>query len=106
MNKTGATAEAPGSPWQEAIALIAYPASFLFAITAFLWASTHGYPRWVSAYLPVILCAAVVLPLLERISPYRLDWRPDRREWFTDALYTIAIQVAMPPSWPCWRCWG
>lgn len=97
MNKTGATAEAPRSPWQEAIALIAYPASFLFAITAFLWASTHGYPRWVSAYLPVILCAAVALPLLERISPYRLDWRPDRREWFTDALYTIAIQVAMPP---------
>ena len=41
--------------------------------------------------------AAVVLPLLERISPHRLDWRPDSREWFTDALYTIVIQVAMPP---------
>lgn len=99
MNKIGPTAApaAPRPPWQEAIALIAYPASFLFAITTFLWASTHGYPKWVSAYLPVIVCAAVVLPLLERISPHRLDWRPDSREWFTDALYTIVIQIAMPP---------
>ncbi len=99
MSKLGPTAAtaAPRSLWQEAIALVAYPASFMFAITAFLWASTHGYPKWVSAYLPVIICAAVVLPMLERLSPYRLDWRPDRREWFTDALYTVVIQIAMPP---------
>ncbi|HWR77776.1 MAG TPA: GH3 auxin-responsive promoter family protein [Thiobacillus sp.] len=77
--------------------MVAYPASFLLAITAFLWASTNGYPKWVSAYLPVIVCAAVVLPVLERISPHRRDWRPDSREWFTDALYTIVIQIAMPP---------
>jgi sterol desaturase/sphingolipid hydroxylase (fatty acid hydroxylase superfamily) len=98
MSKLGPTAAtaAPRSLWQEAIALVAYPASFMFAITAFLWASTHGYPKWVSAYLPVIICAAIVLPMLERISPYRLDWRPDRREWFTDALYTVVIQIAMP----------
>ena len=83
--------------WQEAIAVIAYPASFLFAVTAFLWASTNGYPKWVSAYLPVIVCAAIVLPALERISPHRLDWRPSSREWLTDALYTFVIQIAMPP---------
>lgn len=99
MNNTasGAATVAPRPPWQEAIAVAAYPASFLFAITAFLWASTNGYPKWVSAYLPVIVCAALVLPVLERISPHRLDWRPDSREWFTDALYTFVIQIAMPP---------
>ena len=99
MNNTASTAATVASRplWQEAIAVFAYPASFLFAITAFLWASTNGYPRWVSAYLPVIVCAALVLPVLERITPYRLDWRPDTGEWFTDALYTIVIQVAMPP---------
>jgi len=83
--------------WQEAIAVVAYPASFLFAITAFLWSSTNGYPKWVSAYLPVIVCAALVLPVLERISPHRRNWRPGSREWFTDALYTFVIQIAMPP---------
>jgi len=99
MNNTASTAAtvAQRPLWQEAIAVVAYPASFLFAITAFLWASTNGYPKWVSAYLPVIICAALVLPVLERISPHRLDWRPDSREWFTDALYTFVIQIAMPP---------
>ncbi len=83
--------------WQEFIALIAYPASFFLAVTAFLWFNANGYPKWLSAYLPVIVCAVVVLPLLERVMPHRRDWRPDRREWFTDALYTIVIQIAMPP---------
>lgn len=87
----------PRSWWQEAIAVIAYPASFVLAIAAFLWAITNGYPKWVSAYLPVIVCAAVILPALECISPHRLDWRPNSREWFTDALYTFVIQIAMPP---------
>lgn len=77
--------------------MVAYPASFFSAIAAFLWSSANGYPKWVSAYLPVVVCAAVVLPLLERIMPHRRDWRPDRREWFTDALYTVVIQIAMPP---------
>lgn len=83
--------------WQEFIATVAYPASLFFAISAFLWASANGYPKWMSAYLPVIVCAVVVLPFLERIMPYRRDWRPDSREWFTDALYAVVIQVAMPP---------
>ena len=88
---------APRPRWQEVIAVVAYPASFFLAIAAFLWSSANGYPKWVSAYLPVIVCAAVVLPLLERIMPHRRDWRPDSREWFTDALYTIVIQIALPP---------
>jgi sterol desaturase/sphingolipid hydroxylase (fatty acid hydroxylase superfamily) len=97
-NAASATAtNLPRPPWQEAIALLAYPASLLLAITAFLWSSANGYPKWVSAYFPVIVCAAIVIPVLERITPYRRDWRPDRREWFTDALYTFVIQIAMPP---------
>lgn len=87
----------PRPLWQEAIALLAYPTSLLLAITAFLWSSANGYPKWVSAYLPVVACAAIAIPILERITPYRRDWRPDRREWFTDALYTFVIQIAMPP---------
>jgi sterol desaturase/sphingolipid hydroxylase (fatty acid hydroxylase superfamily) len=98
MSDTATVATTVSRPlWQEALAVVAYPASFLFAILAFLWASANGYPRAVSAYLPVIVCAAIVLPLLERFSPYRHDWRPDSREWRTDALYTLIIQVAMPP---------
>ncbi|MGH8531854.1 MAG: GH3 family domain-containing protein, partial [Gammaproteobacteria bacterium] len=77
--------------------MVAYPASFFLAIAAFLWANANGYPKWVSAYLPVIFCAAIVLPFLERITPHRRDWRPDAKEWFTDALYTIVIQIALPP---------
>ncbi|MGH8508525.1 MAG: GH3 family domain-containing protein [Gammaproteobacteria bacterium] len=86
----------PRPAWQEFIAVVAFPASFFIAIAAFLWANANGYPKWVSAYLPVILCAAIILPLLERITPYRRDWRPDAKEWFTDALYTIVIQIALP----------
>jgi len=87
----------PRPLWQEFIAVVAYPSSFFLAIAAFLWSSANGYPKWVSAYLPVIVCAAVVLPLLERIMPHRRDWRPDAGEWFTDALYTVVIQIALPP---------
>lgn len=90
-------ANSPRPWWQEFIAAIAYPLSFFSAIAAFLWASANGHPKWVSAYLPVIVCAAIVLPVLERIMPHRLDWRADRREWNTDAVYTIVIQIAMPP---------
>lgn len=77
--------------------MLAYPVSFVLAIGTFLWANAHGYPKWVSAYLPVVVCAAIVLPVLERIMPHRPDWRPDRGEWNTDALYAIVIQIAMPP---------
>lgn len=83
--------------WQEFIALIAYPTSFFLAIAAFLWASAHGYPKWVSTYVPVIVCAAALLPVLERVMPYRIDWHPDSREWFTDAFYVLVIQIAIPP---------
>ncbi len=87
----------PRPLWQELVAAIAYPACFLAAILAFIWSSENGYPKWVSAYIPVIVCAAVALPLLERLSPYRLDWRPNRDDWHTDALYAIVVQVVLPP---------
>ncbi|MGH8580868.1 MAG: GH3 family domain-containing protein [Gammaproteobacteria bacterium] len=77
--------------------MVAYPASFSLAIAVFLWSSANGYPKWVGAYLPVIVCAAIVLPVLERITPHRRDWQPDSREWVTDVLYTIVVQIAMPP---------
>lgn len=83
--------------WQEAVAMLAYPVSFILAIGTFLWANANGYPKWVSAYLPVVVCAAIVLPVLERIMPHRPEWRPDSKEWNTDALYAIVIQIAMPP---------
>lgn len=89
--------DAPRPLWQELIAVIAYPASFASAIAACLWAGANGYPKWMSAYLPVLVCAAVVLPLLERSMPHRRDWRPGKSEWFTDALYVIVIQIAIPP---------
>lgn len=95
------TASAPSSIaqrplWQEFIAAIAYPTSFFLAIAGFVWFSAHDYPKWVSAYVPVMVCAAAILPVLERIMPYRADWRPERTEWFTDAFYVFVIQIAMP----------
>ncbi len=90
-------ANAPRPLWQEVIAVVAYPASFFLAIAAFLWSSANGYPKWASAHLPVIVCAAIVLPVLEHIMPHRRDWRPDWKEWNTDAVYTIVVQIAMPP---------
>lgn len=83
--------------WQEVLAGLVYPVSLVSAIGTFLWANANGYPKWVSAYLPVVACAAIVLPILERIMPHRADWRPDWKEWNTDALYAIVIQIVMPP---------
>jgi hypothetical protein len=59
MNNTASTAAMgiPRPQWQEAIAVVAYPASFLFAITAFLWASTNGYPKWVRPVAGDCLCS-------------------------------------------------
>jgi sterol desaturase/sphingolipid hydroxylase (fatty acid hydroxylase superfamily) len=91
------SANTPRPLWQEVIAMVAYPASFFLAISAFLWANANGYPKWVSTYLPVIVCAAIILPVLERIMPHRHDWQPGWKEWNTDALYAIVIQIAMPP---------
>lgn len=91
------SARQPRPLWQEWMAVVAYPVSFVLAVAAFFWLSSQGFPKWVSAYLPVIVCAALVLPWLERVMPYRRDWRPDYKEWFTDAGYTFVIQIAMPP---------
>lgn len=95
LSTTGVNSARP--QWQEVVAVLVYPVSFVLAIGTFLWANAHGYPKWVSAYLPVVVCAAIVLPVLERIMPHRPDWRPDRSEWNTDALYAIVVQIAMPP---------
>lgn len=57
--------------------------------------SNSGYAVPVSAYVPILLAAAVV-SLLEHLMPYRRNWRPDRFELRTDIAYMAVVQLAMP----------
>lgn len=74
---------------------LAYPAIMVISGALFLWLVRLEAPLGFAAYLPVALGASAIL-LLEMGAPYRASWSPDRSAVAQDALYLLAIQMALP----------
>ena len=72
-----------------------YPTVLALAFGVF-WASSQGdVPSIVAAYVAGLLGAALVT-LHEAKLPYRLCWRPAFGAVRSDALFMVAVQVALP----------
>ena len=71
------------------------PAMIAGSVALHLAIVRHGWSHFPATYIPIILAAAVVT-VLERIFPYRREWKPDRRDIRTDLSYMIVVQLAFP----------
>jgi sterol desaturase/sphingolipid hydroxylase (fatty acid hydroxylase superfamily) len=76
---------------------LAYPLVMAAACVLFFWLRRHDVPLQFAAFLPVILGASAIL-LLELAAAYRQAWRPDRQVVTQDALYLLAVQIALPAA--------
>jgi sterol desaturase/sphingolipid hydroxylase (fatty acid hydroxylase superfamily) len=73
-----------------------YPGVMAAAYASFAMLQAAGVPLVPSTYLPILLTAAAVTAL-ERLVPYRHDWRPPAGEVATDMAFMIVVQLALPP---------
>ncbi len=73
----------------------AYPLTMILTGLGCVALLDHNQDLLVASYLPVIL-GAVAIVALERAIPYRLSWRPDRIDVFTDGLFMLVVQVIVP----------
>ncbi len=54
-----------------------------------------GVSVTLASYSAVFICA-VLITLHELFVPYRLEWKPDRRDISTDTVFMVIVQVALP----------
>lgn len=74
-----------------------YPAVLLLTIGMYAIpdGSNHGGSPLVCAFVAVV-SGAMLIAVLERITPYRSKWRPRPHDVRDDLLYTILVQIAFP----------
>lgn len=73
----------------------AYPAIMLLAVTA-LWAVLQAGGSLLWAPYGVVAAAAFVILGIERLIPYRRQWRPTARDFVDDALFMVVVQILLP----------
>lgn len=72
-----------------------FPSFLLFAIALFLAMLDAGMPLLAAMYTPIALVAASIL-VLEMVFPARMEWKPQRADVMSDALFTVFIQMLLP----------
>ena len=80
---------------RSALARWGYPVALAGAIVLFTTAARAGVDSGVAAYVAV-LAGAVCVAALERLIPYRSDWRPAIADLGQDAAYLLLVQIALP----------
>lgn len=75
--------------------ILGYPCILIIAYLEFVWMLKIGAPLMFSAYLTVLVGAAMII-LHETFAPHREDWRPTRQDLITDGLFLGLVQVAVP----------
>ncbi len=72
-----------------------YPLVMTIAFGVYALMQRADAPLVPSMYLPVVLTAIIVI-WLERIRPYRIDWRPPIPDVRTDLTFLVVVQLALP----------
>lgn len=76
-------------PW------LAYPGVMLLAVLAHTKLLEQQQPLLMSTYAPVIM-AALLVTLLEIVTPHKTSWAPDKKDVRNDALFMIVVQMVVP----------
>ena len=77
-------------PW------LVYPVVMGGAYALFAVLRLVGVPLTPSTYLTIV-AGALAVAAVERVLPYRTDWRPEPDEFATDLAFIAVVQVAFPP---------
>jgi sterol desaturase/sphingolipid hydroxylase (fatty acid hydroxylase superfamily) len=77
------------------LAYVWYPATLALAVLGFGLLLGAGAPIAVAIYLPVSLVGVMIF-ILERHSPEKLQWRPSAADVKADAAFLALVQVALP----------
>jgi len=73
----------------------AYPAIMLLAVAA-LWVTLRAGGSLLWAPYAVVAAAALVILGIERLIPYRGQWRPTAGDLADDGLFMIVVQILVP----------
>ena len=84
-----------GGALQRWISLLAYPCIVAVSLLLFMRLVSTGSPLMFSAYLGALIGASAIL-VHEALLPFREDWRPQRQEVLSDAMFLVLVQVVLP----------
>lgn len=74
---------------------VAYPTVMLLAVAAF-WAVLRAGGSLLWGPYAVVAGAALVILVIERVIPYRRQWRPGAADLADDALFMLVVQILLP----------
>lgn len=77
------------------VAGASYPVVMAAGFVLYLLLEDAGLAASPAAYAAVFTCV-IMIALHERLLPCRTEWRPDGKTVGTDALYVVAVQIALP----------
>lgn len=77
------------------VRVASYPVVMALGYALYFGFQQAGLPLTFSSYLAVAVAAGLIT-LHEILLPHRGDWKPGRREVGTDAIFLIAVQIALP----------
>lgn len=89
MNATAAGSSGTRFPW------LTYPLVMSATISCYCFVLQAGMPGWLAAYLAAAAGAAAIL-WLEKLTPYRRDWKGTAADARVDLSYLILVQIAIP----------
>jgi sterol desaturase/sphingolipid hydroxylase (fatty acid hydroxylase superfamily) len=72
-----------------------YPMVVSLAVGLYAFSSSHGSSLPLSAFGSVML-GAMLIAVLEQLSPHQMKWRPRIQDLKDDLLYIALIQIVMP----------
>lgn len=81
----------------QSIRVMIYPAVICLAVLAHWFMAMSELPLLVATYAPV-LCAALLIHLLEQRLPYKKQWLPNKSDLGNDALFMLLVQVVLPKA--------
>jgi sterol desaturase/sphingolipid hydroxylase (fatty acid hydroxylase superfamily) len=84
---------------------LVYPALLLGALSLLAWLLAAGVSLAVAPYVAAAVAGGLLL-VVERLLPYRRDWRPAAVELADDSLFLLLVQLALPLGLLWLTAWG
>lgn len=95
LNVSQSMGEETGSFAARFAAAASYPAIMVLGFVLYGVATGLGVSVTLASYGAVLVCAALITAH-EITLPYRRDWKPERGELGTDAVFMVLVQIALP----------
>ncbi len=95
LNVSQSMGEETGGFAARFVAALSYPAIMVLGFVLYGVATSAGVSVTLASYGAVLVCAALIT-VHEIALPYRREWKPERGELGTDAVFMVLVQIALP----------